>query len=286
AELGRIAWAPGIDSGRPLAPGGALPVLAGAELVRRLGAAPDTPLRLMVLGFDDAVPRFTYRAARLVGTFTTGFSEFDESWALIDRDTLDELMGSAGTSGILEVAVADAGRAPRIAERVRGALGDDFLVTDWRQLNRELFTALELQQLALFCVLGLIVLVSTFNVASTLVVLVRERMRELGVLSALGLPPGGHQAVFLAYGLLLGALGAAAGVALGAGVAWVFTEFELIRFDPEMAAIYFVSSVPFRVRAPDVAAVVGFTLLVTLVACWLPARRAGQVQPAAALRYE
>jgi lipoprotein-releasing system permease protein len=195
-------------------------------------------------------------------------------------------MGSAGTSGIFEVAVADAARAPRIAERVRQALGDDFLVTDWRHLNRELFTALELQQLALFCVLGLIVLVSTFNVASTLVVLVRERMRELGVLSALGLPPRGHQAVFLTYAVLLGALGTAVGVALGAGVAWVFTEFELIRFDPEMAAIYFVSSVPFRVRVADVAAIVGFTLLVTLLACWLPARRAGQVLPAAALRYE
>lgn len=286
AELGRISWAPGVDPDRPLAPAGALPVLAGAELARRLEAAPGGSLRLMVLGFDAAQPRFTYRAARLAGTFETGFSEFDESWALVDRQTLDALMGSAGTSGIWEIAVGDPAAAPRVAERVREALGEEFLVTDWRQLNRELFTALELQQAALFCVLGLIVLVSTFNVASTLVVLVRERMRELGVLSALGLPRGGHQAVFLAYGLLLGGLGAAAGVALGAGIAWAFTEFELIRFDPEMAAIYFVSSVPFRVRAGDVAAVVGFTLLVTLLACWLPARRAGRVHPAIALRYE
>ncbi len=286
AELGEIAWADGVDPRRPLAVVGVLPVLAGAELARRLGAAPETPLRLMVLGFDGAEPRFTYRAARLVGVFTTGFSEFDESWALVERTTLDALMGSAGTSGIFEIAVADVREAPRVAERVRQVLGGDFAVTDWRHLNRELFTALELQQLALFGVLGLIVLVSTFNVASTLVVLVRERMRELGVLSALGLPPRGHQAVFLAYGLLLGALGAAVGVALGAGIAWAFTEFELIRFDPEMAAIYFISSVPFRVRAGDVAAVVAFTLLVILLACWLPARRAGQVQPAAALRYE
>ncbi len=286
AELGRIDWAAGVDPERPLAPDGALPVLAGVELARRMRAGPEAPLRLMVLGFDGSQPRFSYRSARLVGTFTTGFSEFDEGWALVDRPTLEALMGGAGTSGLYEIAVDDAARAPRIAEGVREVLGEDFLVTDWRHLNRELFTALELQQLALFGVLGLIVLVSTFNVASTLVVLVRERMRELGVLAALGLPPGGHQAVFLAYGLLLGSLGAAAGAALGAGVSWAFTEFELIRFDPEMAAIYFISSVPFRVRAADLAAVVGFTLLVTLLACWLPARRAGQVVPATALRYE
>ncbi len=288
AELGSLAWAPDVDPARPLTPaaGDPLPVLAGEELAHRLGAAPGASLRLMVLGFAGGEPRFRFRAARLAGTFATGFSEFDSSWVLADRAVLEELMGSAATSGLFEVAVAEIEEAGRVAERVRAVLGEDYLVTDWRDLNRELFTALKLQQMVLFFVLGLIVLVSTFNVASTLVVLVRERMRDLGVLSALGLPPRSHRAVFLTYGLLLGTLGAAVGVALGVLVAWAFTEFELIRFDPEMAAIYFISSVPFRVEWTDVAAIVAFTLAVTLLACWLPARRAGQVQPAAALRYE
>lgn len=286
AELGEVSWAAGTDPARPLAPAGVLPVLVGSDLARRLEASPAAALRLMVLGFDGNEPRFGYRAARLAGTFTTGFSEFDASWVLLDREVLDALIGSAGAQGMFEVAVAEAGEAEGVAARVREVLGEDYLVTDWRDMNRELFTALKLQQVALFGVLGLIVLVSTFNVASTLVVLVRERMRDLGVLSALGLSPRGHRAVFLAYGLLLGSLGALAGVALGVAVAWVFTTFEIIRFDPEMAAIYFVSSVPFRVRAADVAAIVAFTLALTLAACWLPARRAGRVQPAAALRYE
>ena len=79
-------------------------------------------------------------------------------------------------------------RAPEVAERAQELLAGRFLVTDWRRLNRELFTALRLQQWALFLVLGLIVVVSTFNVASTLVVLVRERMRDIGVLAAFGIP--------------------------------------------------------------------------------------------------
>jgi len=160
------------------------------------------------------------------------------------------------------------------------------MVTDWQELNRELFTALRMQQIALFFVLGLIVLVSNFNVASSLVVLVRERLREIGVLASLGLTPARLRRLFLWYGGALGLTGTTAGVGLGGLIAWVLTEFELIRFDPEVAAIYFICSVPFRVRPTEVAAVVLFTLAVTMAACWLPARRAARVRPAVALRHE
>jgi lipoprotein-releasing system permease protein len=128
--------------------------------------------------------------------------------------------------------------------------------------------------------------VSTFNVASSLVVLVRERMRDIGVLSAIGLVPRQIQAVFLFFGVTLGLLGTTLGVVLGATVSWVLSRFEVIRFGPEVAAIYFLSSVPFRVELLDVLAVVGFTLGVMVLACWLPSLRAGRVRPATALRYE
>ncbi len=289
-DLGEVELSPAADpvaalAGSPQA-GSPLPgVVLGAELARRLAAGPGEPLRLMALGVDDGRPRFRYRSVRMAGTFRTGFAEFDQNWAVIDRERLEELLGGAGTV-LYEIAVADPVTARRVAEEVREALGADYLVTDWQDLNRELFTALRVQQIALFFVLGLIVLVSTFNVASSLVVLVRERMRDVGLLAALGLSPGELRAVFLLYGALLGLIGCAAGVALGSGAAWALTRWELVRFDPELAAIYFISSVPFRVTGTDLAAVAGFTLAVTLAACWLPARRAARVEPAVALRYE
>ncbi len=261
-------------------------VVLGSELARRLEAGEGQVLRLVALGFEAGRPQFRYRTVRVAGTFRTGFSVFDERWALADRALVERLAGKAGASTLIELAVDNPRHAARIAEQAHRALGEDYLVSHWQELNRDLFTALELQQVALFFVLGLIVLVSTFNVASTLVVLVRERMREVGALGALGLPAAGVRAVFLVYGGTLAAAGTLGGVLLGSAVAWVFTTFELIRFDPEVAAIYFISSVPFRVRAGDVAAVAAFTLLVTFAACWMPARRAARVNPSEALRYE
>jgi lipoprotein-releasing system permease protein len=268
------------------APDGIPGTVLGEELAAKLQARGGDVLRLVALGFADGRPRFRYQSLRVTGTFSTGFAEFDRSWVLLDRTLVEKLLGHEAAMDLLEFTVADPAAAPRIARAAEEILEPDFFVTDWQQLNQQLFDALKLQQVALFLVLGLIVLVSTFNVASTLVVLVRERMRDIGLLGALGLPPGGLRAVFLLYGGLLGGLGTLLGVALGAGASWVLTTFELIRFDPEVAAIYFIRSVPFRVELLDLLAVVGFALLVTLAACLIPAWRAVRVDPSAALRYE
>jgi len=273
------------------APGGSgaaagLELVVGKELYRALEVRPGEPLRLMVLSFATGRPRFRYRSAVVSATCETGFSEFDRQWVVLDRGALEKILGTGATGSVLEIGVQGAELDTVVAARVRSTLGPDYLISDFFDLNRELFTALRIQQLMLFLVLGLIVCVSTFNTASSLVVMVRERRRDLGLLSALGLSPEQQSGVFLRYGLLLGAVGTLLGVALGALAAWSLNEFELIRFDPEVAAIYFLSAVPFRLAAGDLVAVGLFTLGVTLLACWLPARRAGRVRPAEALRDE
>lgn len=266
-------------------PDGLPGAVLGKDLADKLAAHPGDVLRLVALGFQDGRPRFHYQSLRVSSTFSTGFAEFDRSWVLLDRPRVESLMGGQ-VSDLLELTVAEADEAPRIAAAATQVLAPDFVVTNWRQLNRELFAALELQKWLLFGVLGLIVLVSTFNIASTLVVLVRERMRDIGLLGALGLAPAELRSVFLLYGGFLGALGTLLGVAAGWSICWVLTTFELIHFDAEVAAIYFISSVPFRVASLDLLAIVGSALLVTLIACSVPARRAARVDPSSALRYE
>ncbi len=269
-----------------LAGGGVPGIVVGADLARELDAGPDEVVRLMVLGAQNGRPRFRYQSVRVAGTFRSGFSEFDQGMAVIDRELLERLMGGGIGGSFFEFEVPRSVEPAAAAADIREILGPDFLIREWSELNAELFAALRIQQLALFCVLGLIVLVSTFNVASSLVVLVRERMRDVGVLSALGFEPRQLQGVFLLFGATLGLLGTLTGVALGTTVSLVLSRYELIRFGPEVAAVYFLSSVPFRVEWLDLFAVVGFTLAVMVVACWLPSRRAGRVRPAVALRYE
>lgn len=263
---------------------GAWRVRLGARLAADLGAQSGDRLRLAVLGFDEDRSRFAFRTLEVAGTFETGFSEFDRAWAVVSPEAVASIPG--GGAPVWEIALARPETAPEVAERIRQRLGTGAVVVDWQQLNRQLFAALDLQKRALFLLLGLIVVVATFNVASTLVVLVRERVRDLGVLAALGLAPAALTRVFLFYGAALGAAGTALGLGIAAAISWAVTRFELLSFGPEIADIYFLSTVPLRLRGSDAVAIAGFALAVTLAACLVPAMRASKLDPATALRYE
>ncbi len=259
-------------------------IVVGRELQRTLGVSEGDLVRLTaIVASGSSGPRFAYRTLRIGGAFETGFSEYDRSYSVVHRDTA---VAVGGGRVVLEVTTAPGASVSDVQENIEELVGADALVTDWRLSNRDIFAAFRLQKWGLFLILGLIVLVSTFNIASALVVLVRERGRDTAVLAALGLGPRRVQRVFLLGGMSLGAVGTALGLGLGALVSVIITRYELVRFDPGVAEIYFISSVPFDVRALDLLAVAGFSLLVTGLACWWPARLGASVEPARALRWE
>jgi lipoprotein-releasing system permease protein len=255
----------------------------GKELARRLGVATGDLVQVVMLDPDRSGQPFRFFNLRVSGTFELGFAQFDQGYAIVDQQVVE---GSDAGKGLWEVAVDDADRIDAVKARLEDLLGDDFVVRDWRQSNPGLFTALRLQKWALFLMLGLIVVVSTFNVASTLIVLVRERMRDIGTLLAMGLRPAGVRALFVLCGVGLGVGGTVIGVVVGAFLSWLLTEVRLLRFPPEVAEIYFIDSVPFRVHAGDLVLVAAFTVAVTVLASFVPAYQASRIEPAQCLRYE
>ena len=260
----------------------------GVELARLLDVAEGDTVLISVpdntAGASALVPRTApFRVARI---FRTNFYESDSELVFLDREVLRALARMEGEANVIEIKLDTIRDTEGAARAIGEAAGKEFSVTDWRSLNTGLFSALRIQQITLFFVIGLIVAVSTFNIVATLVMTVQEKKRDIGILTALGAEPPFFPRVFLLLGGLLGGAGVIAGTAFGALVCWVMTTFRLLRFPPGVAEIYFVSYIPFLVRPLDLAAIVAFAGAVILLASWVPARRAGRVSIAEALRYE
>ncbi|HMA17446.1 MAG TPA: ABC transporter permease [Thermoanaerobaculia bacterium] len=283
------AYLPGAETlltrGTPDAPPG---VAIGVELARVLDVREGDTIVLAVpdntRGASALVPRSA--PARVARIFRTNFYESDSELVFLDREVLRRLARIEGQANVIEIKLDTIRDTESAARAIADAAGKEFSVTDWRSLNGGLFSALAIQQTTLFFVIGLIVAVSTFNIVATLVMTVQEKKRDIGVLTALGAEPNFFRRVFVSLGALLGGAGVVAGVLFGVLVCWVMTAFRLLRFPPGVAEIYFVSFIPFRVRPIDLFAIVGFSVVVILLASWLPARRAGRVDIAEALRYE
>ncbi|HEX6639524.1 MAG TPA: FtsX-like permease family protein, partial [Thermoanaerobaculia bacterium] len=161
-----------------------------------------------------------------------------------------------------------------------------YSVSDWREMNRQLFSLLKVQQLVLFVVIGLIVFVSTFNIVSTLIMTVHEKRKEIGILTSMGAEPKMVRRVFIWYGTIVGLVGTATGIFLGTLICWVITRYELVTFPPEIAEVYFVSSIPFVTRGSDLAIIAAFSVTVSFLATIIPSMRAARLNPVEALRYE
>jgi lipoprotein-releasing system permease protein len=267
-------------------PEGERGVSLGKYLAAKLGVKAGDSLSVTVAAGTSG--GFMPRTASFVVTnvFATGFYEFDARWLFVDLGDAQELLGAGSAANLVEVKLAPGADLDGVVREIERRTNRRYSVSDWREMNRQLFSMLQIQQLVLFIVIGLIVFVSTFNILSTLIMTVHEKRKEIGILTSMGAEPALVRRVFIWYGTIVGVVGTATGMFLGTLICWVITRYELVTFPPEIAEVYFVSSIPFVTRGRDLVIIGAFSIAVSFLATIIPSMRAARLNPVEALRYE
>jgi lipoprotein-releasing system permease protein len=227
----------------------------------------------------------------VTAVFEIGLYDFDKAYVIMPMEEAQAFLMTEDAIGMIEVQTEDHERAGEIVAPIAAAAPPGAAVTDWRQMNSELFSALQVERIAMFVVLSIIVLVAAFNILSSLIMLVRAKYRDIAILRTMGATRAGIMKVFMTVGLSIGVLGIIAGLILGA----IFLYFRqsvvvAIQFvtgqnlwDP---SIRFLTELPAKTDPLEILAIVLMALSLCFIFTFFPARAASRTDPVQVLRYE
>ncbi len=272
---------------RNLAPESGPPgVIVGRELAARLGLDVGDRVNLLSPAGQRTASGFQprIRPFRVAGLFHSGMYEYDSSLVFVSLPASRELLGLPEdyVTG-LEVTVDDVYAADKAAERVAAALGPAVLSRHWMEMNANLFAALKLERIGMFIVLSMVVLVGSFSIVTSLVMLVMEKTRDIAVLMSMGASSGVIRRIFMLQGTIIGLVGTLLGSALGIGIGELLQRYRFIKLPP---GVYTIDHLPVLLRWEDIVLVGSSALILCFLATVYPARQAAGLQPAEALRYE
>ena len=276
--------------GEETKPGILPPIIMGKELAHKLKAKVGDDVTVVVplsnIDFDtwrakSSAPRT--RKFRVTGIFYSGFDEYDRRLMYTSLQDTQDLVGRGDQVMGVELKVKDVERAEDIAERLEKELGGPpYQVQDWYELNHNLFTALNLQKLALVIILTLIILVAAVNMVSALIMMVTDKTREIAILKSMGSTSGSVAWVFQVVGIVIGSIGMIVGVGLGLATCYVVSEYGY-HLDPK---VYLIDKLPIEVRWFEVLLVASITMVVSILVTLVPSLSASSLRPVDGLRYD
>jgi lipoprotein-releasing system permease protein len=267
-------------------------ILIGDELAAQLGVGMGDKVTVYAPQFRatpmGGVPRL--RRFTVAGIFSMGMQDYDSGLVLMNMHDAEKLYSMRGPTGI-RLRLTDMFDAYPVSRQLSNTLGSDYRVRTWMQTHANLFKALSMEKMVMFLILSLIIGVATFNLVSTLVMLVTDKQADIAILRTLGATPRTIMGVFMIQGMTVGLFGIALGVIFGvllslnvpAIVDWIQNVFHVQFLSPD---VYYISEVPSRLDWHDVGWVAVMAFVLCLLATIYPAWRASRTQPAQALRYE
>ncbi|GBE06516.1 MAG TPA: lipoprotein-releasing ABC transporter permease subunit [Nitrospirae bacterium] len=259
-------------------------IIVGRELARSLGLFIGDEINMISpvgeIGPLGMLPKM--KKFRLDAIFEVGMFEYDSNLALINLSDAQDFFKLQDEVTGIEIKVEDIYRSREIAREIENRLGSPYYARDWMEMNRNLFSALELEKIVMFIILILIVLVASFNIVSSLIMIVMEKAREIAVMKAMGATSRGVMSIFMIQGLIIGVVGTVIGLAGGligclALKIWKF---------PLPADVYYLSHLPVRMGLFDFIIVPGAAIIISFLATIYPSWQAAKLDPVEPLRYE
>jgi len=268
-------------------------IVLGAELARALAVIVGDKVTVIAPQGEvtpaGIIPRL--KQFRVVGIFEIGMFEYDSGLALIQLQDAQKLYRMQDKVSGVRLKLHDLFQAPQVASDMVRRLGPEAYVTDWTRSHANFFRAVQMEKNVMFIILLLIVAVAAFNIVSTLVMAVTDKLPDIAILRTLGAAPSGIMAVFIVQGALIGVIGTLIGV--GGGVLLALNIHVVVPFIERLfhvhflsKDVYYISEVPSQLEWRDVITIASVSLVLSLLATLYPSWRASRVNPAEALRYE
>ena len=268
-------------------------VIVGSRFARKFGVRPGDTVRLVSPQSNatafGSVPRS--KRYKIAAVFEVGMFEYDSSFVFVSLEAAQIYFRSKNAVTNIEVFLENPDQVPNTRAEILRAAGEALRIVDWQQANASFFNAIEVERNVMFLILTLIILVAAFNIISGMIMMVKDKGRDIAILRTMGASRGMVMRVFLLAGASVGVIGTAIGFGLGVAFAgnietirqWLqgLTGTELFA-----AEIYFLSQLPSVVETSDVVSVVAMSLGLSFLAVLYPAWRAARLDPVEALRYE